>query len=337
MTALHFHALALIAFATGVGIFLGPAGADGDPPTPRQFTQHVLFGLAGLVVSFFLVVHGHFFWMFFLMLFIAGTLTHACRLLLDDRARPWRSRLLWAAALVLTALFCRWAEQSAGRIQHREDLAKEQVRQREALLAEEIQNLRHPWTASAYEGIGELTLGRLKIWFAVAPRIYIDAGYEQELGPAARRQIPVRIAFFNDSFQPLSPEEAAGATPAQWSVQIRNAADSLVREWRIETASPQPLQPAERRDFHLVWDGRDGEGALVPAGDYSVAVEVHTQASHGSQTLAIAIQEAGPIEIVEPDPTAQYIESQQSATRWHQNLQEGTRLIQQLQLQQLGR
>lgn len=107
-----------------------------------------------------------------------------------------------------------------------------------------------------------------------------------------RGQYPVRAEFdFPGSYQ---------ATLASWQVDIRSPQGVVVRRWIGEA----PLT-AGRGSRQVVWDGRDGQGQLVPAGFYAVqlrAVPSVRLASETGVSLAERVQrsfELGQDELVE--------------------------------------
>lgn len=331
MTPLELHAISLVALAAGVGIFVGPAGGYGAAPSPRSLAGYSLFALAAWAGAYGLTLDDHPFWAFALAAIGAGFATASWRDALRDRAGIWVRRGAWLAALAASVALFHFPDQEAER------LAGEQAaaRARQAQLAQELRALRKPWSADPDQGVAELASGRMKVWLAATPRVEIDAEYEDELGADAQREIPIRIVFLNDSFQSVTTEAAPGLTPVSWTVEVRDGDGASLRSWEVAENTPRPLQPAERRDYELAWDGRDDDGDLVPAGDYTIALSVVTPSGSAEQTLPVAIVDAGPIEIVEVDATTQYIREQEQMMRWNQTLQDGMRFIQQMQMQQM--
>jgi hypothetical protein len=326
MTELHYFAIQVAAFAAGVGVFFGAFGRDDPAPRVRELVTWAAAAMAALAGSYFLAVHRHLVSAVALTVFPLGFLTTMLRNALDGWRRRWVRRGLWVAALGIAIVAIRIAGLEADRIMLLQDMKKE----REAKLAQEITELRRPWSADPDRGVTELKMGRLTVWLAAAPRIDIDAEYERELGEKAQREVPIRVVFLNDSFMPVTTEAAPALTPLHWSVKIQDADGGVLREWRIEPADPRALQPAERRDYQVAWDGCDGSGTLAPPGDYAVAIEVETAQGRAAQSLPLRIMDAGPSEIVEVDATTRYIQHQQEMMRWNQTLQQGMQTLEQM-------
>lgn len=127
------------------------------------------------------------------------------------------------------------------------------IKEREAQMAQTISKLRKSWQADSASGVVELALGRMKVWLAAPP--LIDVEYENELGAGAHSEIPMRIVFLNDSFLPVTTESAPALTAINWSVEVQNAIGETLRTWYVEESLQRTLQPAERRDYQLTWDG----------------------------------------------------------------------------------
>jgi len=197
--------------------------------------------------------------------------------------------------------------------------------------------LRRPWRADDTPGVAELKLDRLTAWLAAPPTVGIDGAYEQELGDIAQREVPVRVVFINDSFLPVTPDVAPGLTPVRWSVRVLLPGGGVLHEWNVEPAEARALQPAERQDYQVVWDGRDVRGILCPPGENQVAVELQTAGVREARMLPLRVVEKGPIEIVEVDGTTRYIQQQQEMSRWHDTIQKGLDSIERNRFQPWGR
>ncbi len=334
MTDGQYMAVALVAFAVGVGILFGPISREDQPAKGRGWVVILLTALGALYGAYALMRHGHPVWALLLGAFTGGMFTAVCRDSLGSRRTPlWLHRFLWCAAMGASALLVnityhraedlRWEQDQ---IKAREARIARRIQEREEKMVREIRALRQSWEADPARGVAELPLDRLVVWLAVPPTVEIDSEYEASLADNVRREVPIRVTFLNDSFFPVTPETAAGLTPAGWSMEIRDANGVVMHRWEQEESPPRPLQPAERRDYRVVWDGRDSYDNLAPPGRYEVTFEL---AGGGSRVLPLQITDAGPIEIVEVDAVTEYIRHQQDMMRWRQTMQEGMRLLDQ--------
>jgi outer membrane protein OmpA-like peptidoglycan-associated protein len=115
-------------------------------------------------------------------------------------------------------------------------------------------------------------------------RLYLTYhfGIERDLGQRVTqlgRPIPLRLpeaglALSETRFTPdgsgaiskvtLYPTASADAGLLTWRVSIRDSQGLSVREWKGSGVPPQAV----------VWDGRNDEGELAPAGEYRVALDV---------------------------------------------------------------
>lgn len=333
MDAMQYHALSLVALANGIGIFFGAMGRRDPAPSTRVLAGMTAFTCAAWVAAYALTRYEHPLWAFAVALFPSSICTASWRDTLNQRVSGRVLRGLWLAALGAASAGVYFSQQAAEHWEAEQTAIKE----REAQLAQAINELRKPWRADTASGVAELSLDRLTIWLTAAHSIEVDTEYENELGTTARREIPIRVVFLNDTFLPVTPEAAAGLTPMHWAVEVQNAAGATLRAWPVEESAPRALQPAERRDFQLTWDGRDADGGLLAPGDYAIAIKVNTAAGDAQQTLPVRIVDSGPLEIVEVDATTQYIRNQEAMMRWHQTLQEGMRLLDQMRFQNFGR
>lgn len=333
MDVVHYQAISLVALASGIGVFFGAFGRTDPPPSVRALAGLTAFTVAAWATAYALALYEHPLWAFAVASFPSGICIASYRDALEARAPGWVRRGLWLAALG-AAVACVYFPLQAAERQQAEETA---IKEREAQLAQAISELRKPWRADAASGVAELVVGRLTIWLAADPRIEVDAEYERDLGADARRDIPIRVVFLNDTFLPVTPEAASGLTPLRWAVEVRRAAGETLRAWPVEESAAHALQPAERRDYQLSWDGRDDSGALLVPGEYEIAINVTTAAGDAQEVLPVHIVDSGPIDIVEVDATTQYIRNQEAMMRWSQTLQEGTRLLDQMRFQNFGR
>jgi hypothetical protein len=263
----------------------------------------------------------------------AGVTTRICRAALEPRVSDGARRGVWLAALILAATATYYAYGKAEQAVVEED----RIQKREAQVARTLGELRQPWYANPHSGVAELMRDRLKVWLAATPSVEIDAEYERELGGDAQREIPIRVTFLNDSFLPVTARMEAGLTPLSWTVEVRGTDVGVLRKWNVEEREPRVLQPAERRDYRLQWDGRDDEGKLVPPGDYAIVMVVTTADGQAAQTLPFNIRDSGPIAIVEVDATTEYIRHQESLSRWRQTRQEGVQMLDPMRFQRFPR
>jgi hypothetical protein len=337
MTPGIFMTVAFIALAFGVGIFFGPAARE-DPPigTVRGWIGSLAFLGGMLAGACALFVYGHPVWAFLLGSLTGGMTTAILRDSLVPCTSAGLRRVLYVAALAAAALIARTAyhraedvhywrnldtERSARRVQFTKELEERQARR--------LRELRHFWTADPTRGVAEANRGALRMWLAVSPKIEIDAPEEKSLGARAQREVPLRVVWLNDSFLPVTPDTEAELTPLGWMLQIRDAQGGLLRAWEHTVSDPHALQPAERRDFKVTWDGRDGNGHLAAPGNYEVTVDVGFPDDTMTSHLSVEIEDAGEIVIVEEDPMTRTIRQQQEMMRWHRTLEEGMRLLDQ--------
>jgi hypothetical protein len=167
-------------------------------------------------------------------------------------------------------------------------------------------------------------------WLAGAPRIEIDAEYEQALGDEAAREVPLRVAFLNDSFSALDAMSSRDVSVSGWRVGVRDGADRVLRLWRVDGAKAEPLFPSQRRDFEVVWDGRDSDGALVGPGAYAYTLEVDNGGAGLTVRLPFEIVEVGPEDELDVDSTTKYLQEQQRLMRWQQTIDEGLRNLERM-------
>lgn len=343
MTPGIYMTVAFVAFALGVGIFFGPIARE-DPPirTVGGWIGSLAF-LGGLLAgACALFVYGHPVWAFLLGGFTGG-ITAA---ILRDSLVPCTSvglrRVLYVTALTGAALITRTAYHRAEDMLYWQDLETEQsarraqfAKDREEKQARQLRELKHVWEADPARGVAEANRGALRMWLAVAPKVEIDAEEEESLGARGQREVPIQVVFLNDTFLPVITDTETELTPQGWVMKIRDAQGGLLRSWEHEEAAPHALQPAERRDFKVTWDGRDGQGRLAPTGSYEVTLEARFPDDTMTSRLSLEIIDAGPIVIVEEDAMTRTIRQQQEMMRWHRTLEEGMRLLDQQRSWQL--
>lgn len=329
--------VALVAFALGVGIFFGPIARE-DPPirTVGGWIGSLAFLGGMLAGAGALFVYGHPVWAFLLGSLTGGMAAAILRDSLVPCASVGLRRVLYVAALAGAALIARTAYHRAEDMHYWQNLEAERsarraqfARESEERQARQLRELRHFWAADPARGVAEANRGALRMWLAASPKIEIDADEEESLGARAQREVPLRLVWLNDSFLPATPDTELELTPLGWVMQIRDAGGELLRAWEYTVSDPHALQPAERRDFKVTWDGRDGNGRFAPPGSYEVTVELSFPDDTMTGRLALDIIEAGPIVIVEEDPLTRTIRQQQEMMRWHQTLEEGMRLLDQ--------
>lgn len=177
-------------------------------------------------------------------------------------------------------------------------------------------------------GVAEGTAGPLIGWLAIEPMIEVDWIYEQDHRATARRSIPLRVVLLNNSF--TDAEVAAAADTALWQVTITAVpSGEVIRTWDApENAARRAFSPTERRDFRILWDGRNRAGDLVAPGPYVAQLTV---ASVNAEPAAIeidvefTIEDAGPIVVVKEDPQTAIIRQMEQNLKASQILDAGLR------------
>jgi hypothetical protein len=152
----------------------------------------------------------------------------------------------------------------------------------------ELRDARQVW--SPPHGVREANEGPMRCWIAVRPTIEIDPAYEQEQGDRAARQIPLIVVFLNDSF-----DDVPMVGGPLWHAQVKSAGGEPVGDWRVNVDDGDDgFGPAERRDFAILWNGRDMKDALVPAGRYTFSVESASFTAPIHADLPFEVTDAGP-------------------------------------------
>jgi hypothetical protein len=115
----------------------------------------------------------------------------------------------------------------------------------------------------------------MRLWIAVQPTIDIDPDYEAMLGAEASREIPLSVVFLNDSFDDLPV-----ASGPLGQLTVMNGQSDVLAEWSLDRSDDHDeFGAAERRDFTILWNGRDANGKFVPRGTYKL---VFNSASMGT-------------------------------------------------------
>ncbi len=253
--------------------------------------------------------------------------------LLECRAFPrlaaWGRVLPLALALVSSQAHGDDLSDAFRRAEVHSEAQAERGRQEQSL-REELAKARHVWRAAPSQGVAEAVSGRLAVWLAGAPRIEVDAEHERELGSNAARAVPLRVVFLNDSFSPMDSAGEREVSISGWRLEVRDEAQSVLHAWSPQEVRDRPLLPSQRRDFGVVWDGCDEEGALAAPGTYSYVLTVDTGAGALTLELPFELVDAGPIELVDVDPTTRYIQQQEQMMRLQKTLNEGLRNLQPL-------
>jgi hypothetical protein len=154
----------------------------------------------------------------------------------------------------------------------RQAQAKEEARrQEEEAAASILRSARRVWTPG--EGVAEAASGPLLSWIAVQPVVALDWKLERT-AEHPRREIPVRWVVLNNSFAEVPLTTRAGGS--WWHVRVTaRGSGATLAEWRQDESEDASLAPAQRREWRLLWDGRNGRnGKLAAPGEYSVQSEV---------------------------------------------------------------
>jgi len=308
-----------VALAAGVGVFAGALASPAPPPSVRSLLLGLAAAVAGAIGAYHLVLREYSFWSFAVAAVSAGALTSRVRNWLRERvAGPIRWGL-WLGALGVAGVAFFAASHRAEVL----SAAQTERERQEQSLREELAKARHVWSAEPARGVAEAVSGRLVVWLAGAPRIEVDAEYERELGSDAARAVPLRVVFLNDSFAPLDSAGEREVSISGWRLEVRDAAQSVLQAWSPQEVRDGPLLPSQRRDFGVVWSGQDGEGALAAPGPYAYVLTVETGGGTLTLELPFELVDAGPIEIVDVDPTTRYIQQQEQMMRLQKTLNEG--------------
>lgn len=322
------HAWMAIALSAAAGVLFGAlARAGASPPPVRFLAIGPAIAAAAVAGAYWLEVRGHPVWAFALAALPAGSLTAAAKAWMVKREVHRAARFgAWGAVLAALAVAGVLAAKREGALLEEQDARRRQ----EASFREELGRARHAWTADPARGVAEGTSGRLSVWLAAAPRIEIDSEYERSLDEAqAAREVPLRVVLLDDAFAPLEPGAEAGVTVTAWSLTVRSGEEAL-RSFDFGDREARPLLPSQRKDFEVVWDGRDSAGELVPPGAYAWSLSVRTEDGALSVELPFEIADAGPVETVEVDATRQYIEEQQRLLQWQRTTDEALRNLERM-------
>ncbi|HTQ78787.1 MAG TPA: hypothetical protein VMM92_02240 [Thermoanaerobaculia bacterium] len=214
-----------------------------------------------------------------------------------ERSRPRLLGLAVGLAVVGLGLF--WqiqAKRQAAEALRRQEAREERRAQNEAA-AITLRQARRAWVPG--EGVTEAAAGPLRSWLAIQPVVPLDWDFEQT-AEHPRREIPIRSVLLNNSYAAVTLAPSPGEP--WWRVWItEETGGATVAAWQPEPFEEPSLLPADRREWRLLWDGRDARpaqgNALLPPGPYAVHSEVAGPAGLLQTKLNFALEDQG--EIVE--------------------------------------
>lgn len=224
------------------------------------------------------------------------------------------------AVLFLAGFWTSWekyADQQADK--RRQAATATEAAERAQAIAKDLGRAKTNWQPGA--GVAEARLGPAIAWVAIQPHILVDLAGEREM--AVSRRIPVKVALLNNSFGEMA--FAAGSGELLWRLDIINrSTGSVVATWDSSSESDGAVvfTPTERRDFTVIWDGRDDTGALAAGGSYAGVFTTAPLAGVGSPIraeIAFTITDAGP-EVVSTGGSPDVVK------QWQQSFEQGQRL-----------
>jgi hypothetical protein len=276
---------------------------------------YVLFVLAVMAVSWLLSLYDHPVLaagaIFLGWLGIRDLLEYATQAKIDKRGRRPVYGVVFVLCLAGACLsYSFW----------REELIETQRREEAELVVAAIINEQKTHWSPRGE-VAEASLGKLLCWFAIEREILIDWAYERERGLLARRVIPIRIVLLNNSFSYISSKtQKEGPFWRGWIT--RNGSEETVAKWEQSNAGSEiSFTPTERREFTILWDGRNLYGDLLEPGSYVAHAVIYMSSNDNARmemSVPFRIVDAGPEVIVEEDPIVKW-------TRDHERLNESLR------------
>jgi len=306
------HVAGLLEWGLGcliVGLVIAIAFQEADSPRAREsrgqrqppsLAIKVFLGVLAAAYAVLVRIWPGF--LFLLPVLAGGLVTFAIREHARRRRSVARFWVLYAAALAasVVALAANHHRLAALRIDRwrREEADKR--------TAEALQGLRRGnWKADPALGVDEAVRGSVRMWLAVAPVVEVDAAWERELGDRAERSVPVSITLLNDTFSPAREGSETAPVPLRWKLSLEDGQGRLVRAWDLDESGRPPMEPAERRDYRVAWDGRDADGKLAGEGNYRWTLETAFAEGALSCTVPSRISDGGAVNVVKESPEQQ--------------------------------
>lgn len=263
--------------------------------------------LAGVLTGYFVVMLVSVLLLLVLFFPLWPLTRHLPERLVFGVATPWLAVAVWACWVL--------SEEA-------EQLRIERAR-REGMVAQPLRQARRRRPKTLPRGVAMDREGALVGWVAAPPNVQVDQEHERRLGAAARRVVPFRVVLLNNSFQDLGLGAGKGVA---WRVRLTHEG-KMLQEWAHEVGpGGLTMDPAERLEWRVEWDGRDPEGRLVGQGEYLAKLFTPAPPEAEAGLAAAArfwVSEVGPVVEVIRDPTQEILRGMRETEQMHRMLQRG--------------